>query len=216
MSKLKEMIYANSEYIITQYHQSYSVSDIIEKNKYAISTRKYIVELLKNEGIYQGVGGLSALYKQNKIKTTCMERYGVENIAQHPDYGWKNNNIEKINISFKSDIDKYKESVISLTKINKKYMIETQYCYYTGIKFADDILDCVNPNDYLKRSLDHKIPIIIGFFNNIEPEIVSSLGNLVWCLKYCNTIKNNMTEDQFKPLALHIRERLINEGKESN
>ena len=145
-----------------------------------------------------------------------LSRYGVENAGMIKGNGWKNNHVIKNKISFIDEYRSYCEKVNNITKDNTKQLIDTGYCYYTGIKFADRKVTPVNPNDPLKRSIDHKISKWIGFLHNIPPENIGDIGNIVYCLKYCNTMKNNMTEDSFAPYALEIRKRLINEGFESN
>jgi hypothetical protein len=195
------------------------VSHILDNVDYVENTkvfREELVNLFKQEKIYQGVGGLSAKQKQNKIQSTMKERYGVANAGQMPGNGWSNNDLEKTEVYFLEQFKEYTEEVDLLTKKNKKQLVVTDYCYYTGIKFADAFSDKVNPNDPLKRSLDHKISKWVGFFTGLDPEEVASSSNLVWCLKYCNSVKNQMTAQQFKPYAEKIREYMIYEGKTSN
>jgi len=214
---LKNQIQKRKNEIIDHYKKNWSVSQIIKDFELTGGTRRYISEILKDEGIYQGIGGKNAFARVKKIESTMLERYGVINSGQLPGYGWSSQNkIHKIEIEFKKDLDKYCRRVRTLTGENSKNLLKSDFCYYTGIKFADSINKKVNPNDYLKRSLDHKLPVLYGFYLDISPEEISSVSNLVFCIKYANAIKGNMTEEQFKPLAFLIREKLINEGKESN
>ena len=217
MSALRELLESQTGRIVEEYKQSYSISEIIRNNKFTEGSRRHIEVILKKEGIYEGVGGKSALYKQKKIRNTMRSRYGVNNIGQMPGMGWNlRNNIEKSPIIFLEEMKIYCDLVDTITKKNKKLMISTPYCYYTGIQFVDEVKDKVNPNDQLKRTVDHKISKWVGFICNILPEDIASIGNLVYCLKYCNSLKNNMSEEMFLPFAQKIRELLINEGYKSN
>ncbi len=205
--------------IVEEYKKTYSVSDILRSvglDTRGSAARNYIVTILKNEGIYQGVGGLSALHKQKKIQQTMLDRYGVINTGQLPEGGWKNNDTKKTEIQFLNEFKDYCKKVDEHTKRNKKMLILTKNCYYTGIAFADDHITNINPNDPLKRSVDHKISKWIGFMTNLSPDFIGSATNLVYCLKYCNTIKNQMDEQMFMPFAKIIREKMINEGHKSN
>lgn len=212
MSKLKEEILKSKANIIQYYKETYSVSDILFRLKLGTSNsiRNHIVDVLKDEGIYQGVGGLSALHKQKKIQKTMMEKYGVINIGQI--YGWKNNDAPKTELKFIQDFRAYSDRVGKITLVEKKKLIQTDYCYYTGIKFTDG----VNPNDPLRRSVDHKVSLWKGYIGGISENIIGSASNLVFCLKYCNTMKSNMSVIEFTPFAKHLREKMIDEGFKSN
>lgn len=205
--------------IIEEYKKTYSVSDILKGadiHTSSHSARNYIVTILKNAGIYQGVGGLSALHKQKKIQQTMLKKYGVINNGQRPGEGWKNNAIPRSELQFLREFQDYCKEVDLHTKNSKKLLISTKYCYYTGIAFVDNFKENVNPNDPLKRSIDHKISKWIGFVTNLKPEFIGSPTNIIYCLKYCNTVKNQMDDQTFMPYAKIIREKMINEGHESN
>lgn len=216
ISNLQEIENKKTE-IIELYEKSYSVSEVLQKLNLKERHRKNIVILLKERGIYQGVGGKSSLYKQHKIQNTMLEKYGVINAGQIPGNGWKHNSIMRTEIKFLQEYKNYCIKVDIITKSNAKKLIDTGFCHYTGIKFADsDKNTPTNPNDPLKRSVDHKISKWLGFILGMEPDIIGDVGNLVYCLKYCNSMKNNMIEESFAPYAQEIRKRLINEGFESN
>jgi hypothetical protein len=205
--------------IVEEYKKTYSVSDILRSIDLDVrrsAARDHIVSILKNEGIYQGVRGLTATHRQKKTQQTMLDRYGVINTGQLPGYGWKNNDTKKTEIQFSNEFKNYCKIVDEHTKINKKIMIPIKYCYYTGIAFADGYIANINPNDPLKRSIDHKTSKWIGFMTDVPPDFIGSVTNLVYCLKYCNTIKNQMNEQMFMPFAKIIREKMINEGHKSN
>lgn len=216
MSELKKLVERDRKKIIQRYTTDYSVHSLCRDFGYSRGTDRHVAAMLKDEGIYQGVGGLSAKNKASKIKKTCLEKYGVDNISKLDGYGWVANKNEKIEVNWLDEKHKYFDEVDRITKANKKKMVMTKYCHYTGIKFADDILENANPNDQLKRTIDHKTSKMVGFLLGIPPEELADVGNLVYCLRCCNTWKNIMTEEQFLPFAEKIRERFINEGHESN
>ena len=127
--------------------------------------------------------------------------------------------MDRIYTVYDSDIEnfkKYHKEVNLYTERNKKKLIKNNYCYYTGIEFADVNRLNINPNDPLKRSVDHKISILRGFVENIDPEIIGSHINLVYCIRYCNTLKANMSVEDFAFYVKYIREELINEGYKHN
>lgn len=224
MRKTKEnLLSKDRDEIIRQYQECWSVSEILI-NLYGSSkcsgSRRWVTKILEDEGIYLGSSSTKSndycRSRVEKIKATCLERYGVDNISKVSGYGWKNNDVKKTELCWMKDYDAYCRLVDLETRRNKKKMISADYCYYTGIKFADSSsVGLVNPNDPLKRSVDHKISKLFGFMTNIHHINIGSVGNLVFCLKYCNTMKNNMSCEQFKPFAEIIREKMIHEGKES-
>lgn len=217
MSRLKKIVERDKDKIIQRYKTDYSVYALCRDFGYSGGTDRHVANMLKEEGLYQGVGGLSAKSKASKIKETCKKKYGVDNISKLDGYGWSNKNSrDKIEVKWVDDKEKYCEEVDRITKINKKRMIDTKYCHYTGIKFADFLLEECNPNDQLKRTVDHKTSKFVGYLLGIPPEEIADVGNLVYCLRFCNTVKNIMTEEQFLPFAEKIREKFINEGHESN
>jgi len=104
--------------------------------------------------------------------------------------------------------------VIDLTKKNVRSIDKPKYCFYTGIKFADEY-GKVNPNDPCKRSIDHIKSIYECFLTGIAIEEAASIENIVFCLKICNTIKGNAEIQYFKKnIAKYLREEFINEGYE--
>lgn len=215
--ELKSLISQDKEKIIERYKETYSVYGLCREFGYSGGMDSHVANLLKDEGIYQGLGGLSAKMKSQRIAATCLEKYGVDNISKLDGYGWSHKNQRpKTKVKWFDEKQEYFEEVDRITKINKKYMIDTKYCHYTGIKFADYLMEEVNPNDQLKRTVDHKTSKFVGFLTNIPPDELADVGNLVYCLRFCNTIKNVMTEEQFMSFAEEIRGKFIDEGHESN
>lgn len=216
MKSLVNLIDEKQNQIVELYKQSYSISNVISTLELSSGARRHIETLLKAEGMYEGIGGKSALYKVKRAQDTFKARYGVINPGQLPGGGWKHNKVPKTQINFITDFKIYSDQVDIITQRNIKKMLPVEFCYYTGIRFIDSYQDVINPNDLLKRSCDHRISKWIGYMMDILPDNIGDISNLCYCLRYCNTLKSNMSEDQFRPLAAIIRERFINEGFESN
>ncbi len=211
------------KFIIVQYEKLYSVTKVLNliKIQYNIKLgRKPIEDYLKSIDIYEGLNGEN--YLKTKVANNekiLMERYGVKNWGQTENGGYKLQNkipYERLNFIDK-DIKKYKTNVEKLTRLNiKKMKMIPEYCFYTGIKFIDCEQNKVNPNDPRKRSIDHKIPVIICYFNNIPAEKTASIDNLVFVLKYVNSIKGNTLHESFLNIAPKLRKAFINAGYKSN
>jgi len=213
------------DFIRNSYLKNYSVTKVIDEVKSNFQGniegnigRNPITNYLKEIGIYEGLNGSNYLKKKVENNVKIMnERYGVDNWGQVNGEGWsKLNSIPYEKISYlDTDFLEYRKLVDKLSKKNKKFITEDVYCYYTGIMFADAEYDKVNPNDPRKRSLDHKIPIIICYLDGISCEDVASLDNLIYVLRYVNSIKSNTDHDSFIPIARKIRKVFINEGFKS-
>jgi len=214
----KKHVYNRRDEIINHYSQHYSVSKVMRDFGLSEGARRWIEKILKEEDIYQGTGGLQALKKVERIESTMMKRYGVRNAGQLDHGGWKLlNGREKTDPEFISDFNVFKGDVERLTKKNRKKMIPSKYCYYTGIKFVDEEVDNPNPNDQRKRTIDHKISVWDAYFvHNFAAEDVSNTSNLVYCIRYANSIKHNKSHHDFKKTANIIRKRFIDEGFASN
>ena len=204
--------------ILEEYKKTCSANHIVKK--YNIS-RSPLEKFLKDKNVYLGNSLEVHQARYEKAKSTMMHRYGVENNGQSnksKESLKRRNSLKKTNIGFIDELEKYTKEVEFYTNKNKKLVLLTDYCYYTGIKFADCVLDEVNPNDYLKRTIDHKISVVSGFFSNIDPSIIGSHTNLIYCIRHINTLKCNSSlgDESFKIISLKIREKLINEGHQHN
>ena len=149
-------------------------------------------------------------YQTNRIRKTCMDRYGVKNVGETKQYGWCALN------KLKFERPKYSIELSEYSKIVYDNTIKPKpikYCEYTGIAFAEE--PC-NPNHYLKRSLDHSVSIQYGFLMGIDPSEIYSPQNIKQCLKCVNSIKAQTNLKDFIPLAKRLREKLINENYEYN
>lgn len=204
--------------IIDTYKKEYSVSRVMEKCPKGIG-RKRIEKILKNAGVYEGLTGKNYLRKKvENFEKLMLKKYGVINWGQTIDGGYtKLNKIPYKKISYLTDdLKKYRLLVDKETKKNIKKYFKTypKYCYYTKIMFADEEY-APNPNDPRKRSVDHKIPVLHCFLNNIDVEKAASIDNIVFVLRYVNSVKGQTLEESFFPIAEKIRKVFINEGYKS-
>lgn len=210
------------EKYIKMYKETFNVSSILRKySKEDGYGRGPITEMLKEEGIYEGLSGLNHNKKKfENIRKTMLEKYGVENPGQLESNGYRKLNkisYKKINY-LTDDFKKYSDNVRKLTHQIflefKKQNKLPKYCDYTGIQFADEE-GPVNPNDPRKRSIDHKIPIIHCYLEGVDVMLAANIKNIAFVLKYVNSVKGNTSYDSFLPLALKIRKVFINEGFKS-
>lgn len=224
--EIDKLVNGLSEYIVDYYKESYSISEcceyVVKREKSMIrptALRKPITKFLDQFGIREKIDGKKLnQHRQIKVKRTMIDRYGVSNAGQIEGGGWGNRNqlpITKLKIS--NDFFEYRKKVEYLTRKylekQKRLNIIPEKCYYTGIIFADNKLQEVNPNDPLKRSLDHKVSITDAFFLGLTPEQVCSEDNIVYCLRIVNTIKHNTNEDKFRETILpKLKERLKDEN----
>lgn len=202
--------------IIDCYKNTYSVSEVLRELKLMSLNigRNRVVNVLKECDLYEGLTGKNySEMKVNKLKKIMTEKYGIENWGQLKTSGYVvDNKIEYKKISFlDEEYKKYCKKVQLLTKKNIKKIKNTDYCYYTGILFSD-VEGKSNPNDPRKKSIDHKIPKIICYLNGISAEDASSIDNLIFVLKYVNSVKGNTDHESFLNIAKKIREVFINEG----
>lgn len=173
---------------------------------------KLLKPWLSERGIYRG-NSITTKRRTKKIQETTLQNHGTLVVSHY--------RIDSNKIIYKKvpylDIG-YKKYYDAVTKETKKSLKEKeikQYCEYTGIKFGDANGEMINPNDPVKRSVDHKIPIIWGYLNNIPINIIGGKENLAYVLKYVNTVKGNTLYESFIPLAIKIRKIFKDEGYES-
>lgn len=132
---------------------------------------------------------------RKKVQQTCMDRYGVKNgssslVSQIKHYILGSD----VEPDQKKEYQQYKSKIEQLTTRNKKELQFTGQCYYSGVEIHK-----TGPiNDDFRASVDHRIPILVGFINKIPAQEIASVNNLVWCAKLLNTYKRAMTEEQFR------------------
>ena len=201
-------LYKNEESIVDCIKSVLHNDDI----KFLMSYYAFVEKELKSRGVHVGLRATTKRTK--KIQQTTIKNHGTLYISKN----WSTiNKIPYKKLSFvDSEFSKYSKAVQKLTAKNIKKKPKTDYCEYTGIKFGDvDGTEC-NPNSPIKRSIDHKIPTVWGFFNNIPVEEIAGVDNLAYVLKYVNTVKANTLYESFIPIVLKLRKIFKNEGYESN
>lgn len=202
--------------VVSRYKETNNVSLIIRE--FDIS-RNCLLRVLRDLDIYEPSSSESRKARSLAIKTAMQDKYGIDNPGQFESQRVAlnaRNSIPKTYLKLTDDFKIYCDQVDYITNKNRKNLIDSGYCFYTGIKFIDVDNNQVNPNDPLKRSIDHKMSKLEGFYSGFPAEAIGSLSNLVFCLRYCNSVKGNMNIMSFQLLAKQIRERLINEGHQSN
>lgn len=212
-----------SSYIIRRYKETYSVLTVHSEVKEKFDSkmgRKPIEDLLKNEGIYEGLRGDNYLrHRQEKIKKTNKKKYGVENYGQLKTSGFTvSNNIPyKKTRLFGEEYQEYRKKVDSLTKSLSKKIQHPLTCYYTGIEFSDNDKgsNSINPNDPYKKTIDHKKPVLVSYIDGDSPEIAAREDNLVFVLRCINSIKGNTDHNSFKPIAEKVKDYLLDENQNS-
>ena len=156
-----------------------------------------------------------------KIQATVLNRYGVVNIGQLDNYGRKRfNAIPYTKLKLVEEIKEFRRLVDIITQqkvqqLKKQKKLLTT-CNYTGIPFIDEIKLEVNPNDPLKRTVDHVVPVTEAFFLGWTPEQTAADTNIVFCLRIVNTLKHNTDAEKFKKMYVPLlKERLIYESQRS-
>jgi hypothetical protein len=213
--KKKEFLEEQKNIVVNHYKTCYSVLETAKKTNIAYGqVRRILIE----KGIFESFTGEN--YKKantKRIKKSTLEKYGVDNISKLNPSGWSTqNHIPYEKMLFDEELGKYRNRVSKLTRKNTKYIKDNTKCFYTRIEFTDNRTKDVNPNDPKKRSVDHRKSVIECFLDGLSPEECAHPSNLVFVLKYVNTIKGNTKEESFIPIAEKIRNRLLNESKESN
>jgi hypothetical protein len=128
--------------IIQIYKEHYSVSEVLRNCQKGIG-RTTIKNILKKEGIYEGLTGKNYLKKKvEKNEKLMIEKYGVKNWGQTKNGGYKKlNKIPYKKISYLSDeYINYRSEVAKETEktIKKHFKTYPKYCFYTKILFADE------------------------------------------------------------------------------
>lgn len=204
-------------YISKYYLTNYSIVDCILYVKRQEKTnlgngilRKLIVAELKLSNLYQGVAGKEAQQKkQIKLQNTMIKKYGVINNGQREGHGRTAlNSIPYKKLPMLLQMSEYRKSVEVLTKklvqkLKKNNNLPTT-CFYTNNTFNDNILRRVNPNDPLKRTVDHVVPITEAFLLGWPAEKCAASNNIVFCLRVVNSLKHNTDADRFKRLLVPI------------
>lgn len=139
-------------------------------------------------------------------KLSVKNKYGVDNVNQNKfiKNKSKNTRIKKgnqISDELLSSLEKYKREVRIITYSYKKELFEkwNGYDYYDN-EYIKNLTDRKN-----RPTIDHKISVSFGFKNNINPEIIGNISNLVITKGKINSQKNLLTEDEYKIKNLKIK-----------
>lgn len=144
---------------------------------------------------------------KQKSYNTMIERYGAKYSYQNQEIKDKflENLQETINKTIKTKIKRglmvdyenystykeYRKIVESETRKHKKHL----YNEWNGVDFYDydDIKEnlYLEPKDKLFPTIDHKISILYGFKNKIDPIVIGSIDNLCITKRSNNSIKNS-------------------------
>lgn len=127
----------------------------------------------------------------NKALETNIKKYGVNTFLNTNEQiiktlalkGYTESEITQIRSFDKSEFQKYRIKAGVIAKKSKHILLNNQLnCdFYTKKKFLDTD----------KITIDHKIPIIFGYLNNIPVEKISTIDNLCCCALTINCYKNN-------------------------
>lgn len=182
--------------------------DLREKGMYEKygSTYSYCIPEIKqkiqntNLGKFGCISPLGNDDIRNKIKDIFISKYGVDN-------PFKSNEVQKLireknNEEFKSIDDRilfkrYKYKVLYLTYKNKECLIFNWngFDYYDGEYIRENFKLSSNHNEY--PTIDHKISILYGFKNNIDPFVIASIDNLCITKRKINSTKGYLNSTEF-------------------
>ena len=198
-----------NEQIIELYKQTYSVTEVLKSVDYG---RNKVVKILKEAGVYEGLNGPNYLAtKVKKHRQVMQEKYGVDNISQiKTNQLIESNKIQYDRFDFDDELREYTKQVRNYTKnlvTRKKAVALPTECFYTGIEFAEVNKEQTNPNDPLKRTVDHKHPIILCYFDGWTVEQAGGEDNIVFVLRYINSLKSNTSHECFLPIANKVKEK---------
>ena len=181
--------------------------------------------------------------KVKNTEATMLKKYGYKNAGQSPKHreemskgsnctnpfsgdNFKIRAYIRGTVCLPEDEEEYNKYCLEVDKLTNKVRnnIEfTGYCYYTGDKiYRYDGNKTVNRNDWNCATIDHKIPVLRGYYLGLPPEVIASEDNLCWTSKYFNGFKLTMTEQELRLSGIieryiEVRDRLNkHEDKEYN
>lgn len=138
-----------------------------------------------------------------KIKKTCLDRYGVSNVSQVREVYDKilKTKIQRNIITDIKELDdwsSYKRLVSKYTRRNKPTLLENWngYDYYDN-EYIKENFDLYKGHHKNYPTIDHKISVLYGFLNGISEEEISGISNLCITKRYINSSKTYYTEEEF-------------------
>ena len=177
-------------------------------SKNSSSRKKWEEKLFEEEGV---INNGQRNWVKEKIKNTCIEKYGVANVfslksthdkirLDHENSGiW-------IPLSELSEFQIYRKNVESITnsnikKYSKKYLKKSI------------LLENNNTKDWSEKySVDHIYSVSDGFKNKISPEIIGSIVNIQIILFIENSAKNKKSHMSLNKLIEKYK-TFLNENK---
>ena len=197
--------------VIDDYTSGYSISTLTKKYRVG---RNSIEKIIKESGADLR-GFIHTEESRNQraevMRQTMQEKYGVDNIGQITGGYSVQNKIPYTKPQFVSDFMAFKKAVSYETQRTLRKINKPLCCEITGIEFAD-AYKSANPNDYYKRSVDHKISVLECFLANKSPEETSTRENIIFVLRYINTVKGNMPYDLFVKYYGDSLTKLLKQG----
>jgi hypothetical protein len=127
----------------------------------------------------------------DKIKSTCIERYGVSNFSKTQKF---RADMETrglfVPLQEQTEFNKYRLKVLSETRKYKKELLD----HWDGLDYnTKEVLE-TDPkkfNHKMYRTIDHKISMFAGFAQNIPPEIIGHIDNLCIISRKSNSRKGH-------------------------
>jgi hypothetical protein len=175
---------------------------VVEASRLAISTNFEEINKRRGESIKA-----SSKEANEKRKKTVFSKYGVESISKVKEFVKKARKTICEKYGFRTEeefneFEKYRKEVRRVTIINKQNIIKNSRCYYSNLIM--DYNEKIRNNKF-QATIDHKISIIYGFRNNIDPKIIGGLDNLCYCCRFVNSIKNFRCESEFKVCKKYLK-----------
>lgn len=150
---------------------------------------------------------------QNKINQTFITKYGAKRCSHTEEYKEKyiETCLKRYNSQYYLSSDLRKERLIASgdwrsNEVKKEYEIYSELVWKETRKHIKTLFENWNGLDFYTgeklltdpkfgnypqyRTIDHKISISYGFYNQINPEIIGNLINLCICSRLTNTKKN--------------------------
>lgn len=161
------------------------------------------------ETIKEKYGSHSNLFKECVVQS-LKEKYGVENVFQLEEIKNKNRKTHELNknwvsLNLLSEFEKYKRKVLSETRkhLRELWNDSDGTDFYTGKKLiTNEEYKIKFPNKHLNTnkkqpSIDHKVSILVGFIENISPQIIGNINNICITSRQINSKKNVLRDKEF-------------------
>lgn len=139
---------------------------------------------------------------KDKIKDTCIKKYGVDHQSktkegQESRKSTRIKNGNQVPDNLVTAYRKYRLSVNRITYVLRNKIIDEWdgYDYYDGEYIRNNFN--LNPNDRNFPHFDHKISVIFGFYNNLDPREIGGIDNVCITKQWINGLKKEKCADEF-------------------